>query len=124
MERGERAPVARGEVLLVGVEEPGLSACLPKGLREQFELKHAQGMEPVIIRDRTGEGWKARKKRGPNQSNLQIVGGTDTERPRARARAKAGAEAEPEPSSSRRPWVGSCMTPTTFSPRAGSSRMC
>ena len=61
-------------------KNPRLSACLPKGLREQFESKHAQGLEPVIIRDRGGSGWIARKKRGPNQSNLQIVGGTDTER--------------------------------------------
>ena len=70
-------------------KNPRLSATLPKGLREQFESKHAQGLEPVIIRDRAGTGgWTARKKRGPEQEQ-------SARRRRHRYRA-LGVGAEPE----------------------------
>ena len=77
-------------------KNPRLSATLPKGLREQFEAKHARGEEPVIIRDRAGGGWCARKKRGPNKDRLHIVGGTDTERPEAPPSSETPPP-EPEP---------------------------
>ena len=78
-------------------KNPRLSATLPKKLREQFETKHARGEEPVIVRDSTGKGWYARKKRGPSTAGLHLVGGTDTERPAPEPELKQAPEAEPEP---------------------------